>query len=97
MINGASIPETTLCFYRFQKCIQLFGHLVYLEGGKNEHNKMKEIATIYFQENISLFPTPKKKRKKKRENEKKIGGLGSSNRFATLIEKKIGLEHKTTI
>jgi hypothetical protein len=75
MINGASIPETTLCFYRFQKCIQLFGHLVYLEGGKNEHNKMKEIATIYFQENISLFPTPKKKEKKKERMRRKLVDL----------------------
>jgi uncharacterized protein YqgQ len=72
MVNGAGIPETTLCFYRFQKCIQLFGHLIYLEGRKNEHNKMKEIATIYFQENISLSPTQKKKKKNKRMRRKLV-------------------------
>lgn len=31
LIDGAGIPETTLGFYRFQKCIKLFGQLVYLE------------------------------------------------------------------
>ena len=36
LIDGAGIPETTLRFYRFQKCIKLFGQLVYLEWREKE-------------------------------------------------------------